>query len=222
VFLCFCLSYVDGACPFCVSCLFFLESKTAPASSSSSSSASASASSSSSSTSASTSTTSSSSASAPAPAASAVRSLCKGGCGFFGDEKTEGLCSKCYKKKHPELKPETKDKEKEKEKGKEKEKEVKCSCGATGSADLDGLCSKCHEEKVKAAGSEQTDKGRCWQCKKKVGIAGIDCRCGYTFCPKHRYADSHNCSFDLKHVQRQQLAKANQTVMGKKFDKIDD
>ena len=35
----------------------------------------------------------------------------------------------------------------------------------------------------------QKNKGRCWGCKKKVGLTGFECRCGYVFCGTHRYAD---------------------------------
>ena len=46
------------------------------------------------------------------------------------------------------------------------------------------------------------DKSKCWFCGKKswpwcwqlhmhvrVGLLGFECRCGYTFCGKHRHAE---------------------------------
>ena len=32
----------------------------------------------------------------------------------------------------------------------------------------------------------QKNKSKCWICKKKIGILGFECRCGYTFCEDHR------------------------------------
>ena len=46
---------------------------------------------------------------------------------------------------------------------------------------------------------------RCVSCKKKVGLLGFHCRCGGTFCEKHRYSDKHDCSFDYKTHGRDQV-----------------
>lgn len=35
----------------------------------------------------------------------------------------------------------------------------------------------------------QTKRDRCWTCKKKTGLTGFECRCGFVFCGTHRYAD---------------------------------
>ncbi|KAF4321124.1 hypothetical protein BBO99_00004019 [Phytophthora kernoviae] len=55
----------------------------------------------------------------------------------------------------------------------------------------------------------QKNKKRCWECKKKVGLTAIECRCGYVFCSNHRYADQHSCSFDFKTADRAELARRN-------------
>jgi len=65
----------------------------------------------------------------------------------------------------------------------------------------------------------QKNKKRCWECKKKVGLTGITCRCGYVFCSSHRYGDQHNCPFDYKAAGRAELAKLNPG--GGNFAKID-
>jgi len=58
-------------------------------------------------------------------------------------------------------------------------------------------------------GSEPASKklapSRCMSCKKKVGLLGFHCRCGGTFCEKHRYSDKHECSFDYKTHGRDQV-----------------
>lgn len=42
----------------------------------------------------------------------------------------------------------------------------------------------------------QTNLNKCWFCSKKVGIVKVPCKCSYVFCPKHRHAEAHNCTFD--------------------------
>lgn len=62
--------------------------------------------------------------------------------------------------------------------------------------------------------------GRCYQCNKKVGIYGFSCRCGFNFCSSHRYADAHDCNFDYKTFEREQLRKTNQAVVADKIQRI--
>lgn len=66
----------------------------------------------------------------------------------------------------------------------------------------------------------QTNTSRCWQCGKKIGLVGFQCRCGYYFCGMHRYADIHQCNFDYKTYEREQLSKLNQKVVAEKLNKI--
>lgn len=66
----------------------------------------------------------------------------------------------------------------------------------------------------------QRNKGRCFQCNKKVGLLGFQCRCGYDFCGNHRHADQHNCQFDYREFARRQLTKANQKVVADKLNRI--
>ena len=56
-------------------------------------------------------------------------------------------------------------------------------------------------EKLTNHGSKQCG-GRCAACNAKVGLTAIKCRCGGTFCPKHRYAEAHECQFDYKGFQK--------------------
>ncbi|KAF0708103.1 hypothetical protein AaE_013349 [Aphanomyces astaci] len=65
----------------------------------------------------------------------------------------------------------------------------------------------------------QKNKGRCWECKKKVGLTGIECRCGFVYCGSHRFADQHNCTYDFKTADRAELARRNPG--GGAFGKID-
>lgn len=173
---------------------------------------------------------------ATAPAAAKV--LCSGGCGFWGDAKYESLCSICYKKKYFGVTG-------------QENKEVAptlCTlkCGLWGSAKFNGMCSQCYAKtnvpkpkhwrqrfrsaivKVKAMRSfqlslrsQQTDKTRCWTCRKRVGITGIECRCRYIFCAQHRFPGEHDCPYDFKKAHKRKLMKENMKVTKNKFDKID-
>ncbi|CAF1074436.1 unnamed protein product [Rotaria sordida] len=51
-----------------------------------------------------------------------------------------------------------------------------------------------------ASSVDKKKRNRCtWpSCNKKLGLTGFDCRCGGQFCPVHRYANEHNCTFDYK------------------------
>ena len=44
---------------------------------------------------------------------------------------------------------------------------------------------------------QQKHKNRCWKCKRKIGITGIECRCGYIFCGKHRSVEVFSCFRDF-------------------------
>uniref|UniRef100_T1ITF3 Adenosine kinase n=1 Tax=Strigamia maritima TaxID=126957 RepID=T1ITF3_STRMM len=51
---------------------------------------------------------------------------------------------------------------------------------------------------------------RCQVCKKKIGLATTyTCRCGRNFCATHRYAETHDCTFDYKTEGRRLLEQAN-------------
>lgn len=63
----------------------------------------------------------------------------------------------------------------------------------------------------------QENKSRCWKCKKKAGLFPIECRCGYVFCMKHRYASTHACDFDYRKEGREMLEKDNPPVVADKI-----
>ena len=52
-------------------------------------------------------------------------------------------------------------------------------------------------------------KNRCNHpdCKKKLSLTDYSCKCGKTFCSKHRPAVSHNCSYDWKKCHQANLNK---------------
>jgi hypothetical protein len=71
-----------------------------------------------------------------------------------------------------------------------------------------------------AAAAPQANPGRCYSCQKKVGLLGFACRCTFTFCSSHRYADAHACPFDYKGAAATLLTKANPLVAGSKITKV--
>lgn len=163
-----------------------------------------------------------------APPKEQARVLCLGGCGFWGEPTSEGYCSVCHKAKFLGIKSTAKAAASEPVPGGSK----KCvrNCGLFGSDKMQGMCSQCFKKtrltwkqrfrraivKLRAVHRfnlgkrpAQKHKNRCFvdSCKRKLGILGIECRCGYIFCPEHRYPNKHGCTFDLKKLHQQKLTK---------------
>ena len=61
---------------------------------------------------------------------------------------------------------------------------------------------------------------RCSSCRKKVGLTGFRCRCGDLFCSRHRYSETHDCSFDYKAMGREEISRANPVIRAAKIIKI--
>jgi predicted nucleic acid binding AN1-type Zn finger protein len=66
----------------------------------------------------------------------------------------------------------------------------------------------------------QKDTTRCFGCKKKVGLLGFKCRCGFVFCSMHRIAEAHNCTYDYKAANRAKLEEQNPQIVSSKLQKI--
>uniref|UniRef100_H2Y9I4 AN1-type domain-containing protein n=1 Tax=Ciona savignyi TaxID=51511 RepID=H2Y9I4_CIOSA len=64
-------------------------------------------------------------------------------------------------------------------------------------------------------------KKRCALCGKRTGLAtSYICRCGNNFCAIHRYAETHDCTYDYKTAGRKILKEANPLVNAPKLPKI--
>ncbi|KAL0913525.1 hypothetical protein M5K25_016990 [Dendrobium thyrsiflorum] len=61
---------------------------------------------------------------------------------------------------------------------------------------------------------------RCSTCRKRIALSGFRCRCGDLFCSRHRYSDTHDCSFDYKAAGREEISKANPLIRAAKIIKI--
>jgi len=88
----------------------------------------------------------------------------------------------------------------------------------------DSVCSTWSEldgtpgsKKTSSDSPSKPKKKRCGVCKKKLGLTGFPCHCGSMFCPVHRYADQHGCSYDYATEGKKQLAKDNPVVQDDKI-----
>ena len=57
-------------------------------------------------------------------------------------------------------------------------------------------------------------------CKVKLMLADFACRCKSFYCSQHRFAESHNCSFDYKTTGKDLLTKQMPTIVGEKFERV--
>lgn len=73
-----------------------------------------------------------------------------------------------------------------------------------------------------AAATSGSSWSRCARegCRKKLGLSGIDCKCGKTFCTGHRMPLDHDCTFDFKKLHSAKLTKQNPLVSKSKFEQI--
>ena len=57
--------------------------------------------------------------------------------------------------------------------------------------------------------TKKTKKPRCMfeDCKRKLGIVQIPCRCEKVFCEHHRACELHECTFDYKAEGKKELMK---------------
>uniref|UniRef100_A0A3B1ISW7 Zinc finger, AN1-type domain 4 n=1 Tax=Astyanax mexicanus TaxID=7994 RepID=A0A3B1ISW7_ASTMX len=79
-----------------------------------------------------------------------------------------------------------------------------------------------HLPPVKApVGSKKKTSKHCFLCGKKTGLAtSYECRCGNNFCSTHRYAETHDCTYDYKNAGRRFLQESNPIISAPKLPKI--
>ena len=57
-------------------------------------------------------------------------------------------------------------------------------------------------------------------CKKKLGIIKMSCKCGKFFCIIHRLPENHNCTYDFETEGKKRIEKENPVVVNPKLNKI--
>lgn len=142
---------------------------------------------------------------------------CENNCGFWGRPSTGNFCSSCYKQKVGHLKTEDKElkivlkqvdtKKTDTEKNIQDTNEKQVDVSKT---EADAVVSNGDEEKdapVEPVRVVQKNKMRCFSCRKKVGLTGTECRCGYVYCSTHRYPEEHECDFDFQALAQEKVAK---------------
>lgn len=79
-----------------------------------------------------------------------------------------------------------------------------------------------NKTKIISNSKKSKKKKRCNhpQCKKKITLTDIPCRCKKVFCRKHRYATEHNCIFNYVEFGKCNLTKNNPTINFTKILKI--
>ena len=115
---------------------------------------------------------------------------------FYGNPSNGGFCSKCYKDSVNFTKV--------------AEKEIKSG------VKLDFEVEKAEEEEM----VKQEDHTRCWTCTKKAGLMGFKCKCGYTYCKKHRLPEKHTCDFNFQKEGKSRLSKKNPNIQSDKIERI--
>mmetsp|Transcript_71581 Transcript_71581/g.207262 ORF Transcript_71581/g.207262 Transcript_71581/m.207262 type:complete len:343 (-) Transcript_71581:182-1210(-) len=113
-------------------------------------------------------------------------------CGVnVGRPQTNGLCSICWRE---QVVRENKEMKRRRDQAKRREEE----------AVKEAEERRRQEEELELR--RQQDTSRCYTCRKKIGLTGFVCQCGYHFCATHRYAEEHGCTFDHRARGRDILA----------------
>ncbi|KAL0478027.1 zinc finger A20 and AN1 domain-containing stress-associated protein [Acrasis kona] len=68
--------------------------------------------------------------------------------------------------------------------------------------------------------SNKKPVNRCFECRKKLPLSALKCRCEHTFCAEHRMAEDHCCPYDFKSLHKKQLENNLNKVVSLKVNQI--
>jgi AN1-like Zinc finger/MARCKS family len=156
-----------------------------------------------------------------APAASVVGGRLSTCSNFCRNEATDGLCSQCYKVKMSTrvLTAEAAAPLKEAARPAPTPEPAQPAEPCVLKADTASPAASQATPVTDASPEKPKGKNRCYQCNKKVGLLGFECKCGRLLCAHHRQAEEHACTYDYRSEGKKKLEAANPRIA---FQKVGD